>query len=374
MVWAKGFVEKPHPTGVYLLVLLAGGILGSCRGASSEDPQQTEGRYIYRAEDSRTVVVFVHGVLGNSTETWTNDTTQAYWPELLAKGPGDRTNASTDGLSTYVFQYKSPLFRFSRTVQEEAHIMEQVLHADGIFEYERIAFVAHSMGGLVVREFLLDFPQHTPKIRFALFLATPTEGSEIAKVASWISTNPQFRYMKRFDVETRLGANLLSWSAAQFEFSSYCLYETEKIAGELVVPIESATRACNNYKPAPDENHITIAKPASFEAFQHGYLLRALSDSGVVYNTNIRDGDTIERVVPEFAKTTFRAPREYGVEYFKCSQDLLQARLIPGPLRGRSVEDLIRQLPNRTIERRTERMEARRNDSRFSYEVTCESG
>ncbi|HKX28938.1 MAG TPA: toll/interleukin-1 receptor domain-containing protein, partial [Blastocatellia bacterium] len=67
---------------VLLLMLLGGWWLYPSRplrdvAANSE--------YIRRNPGNQGVIVFVHGILGDSRSTWTNDSTKAYWPELLVR-------------------------------------------------------------------------------------------------------------------------------------------------------------------------------------------------------------------------------------------------------------------------------------------------
>ena len=48
-------------------------------------PALAESRYVRQQPDNRQVIVFVHGVTGDSRETWTNFASRTYWPELLTQ-------------------------------------------------------------------------------------------------------------------------------------------------------------------------------------------------------------------------------------------------------------------------------------------------
>jgi hypothetical protein len=71
---------------------------------------EPEPRYLRRDASEAVAIVFIHGVLGDSTSTWTNG--QSYWPELLSK---DR---DFDGTSIYVYEYPTDLLRRKELVSE----------------------------------------------------------------------------------------------------------------------------------------------------------------------------------------------------------------------------------------------------------------
>src|SRR5271163_4677993 len=53
----------------------------TCRAQDSAKSQ-------YVRQDAKdSVIVFVHGVLGDSRSTWTNARTRAYWPALMKDDP-----------------------------------------------------------------------------------------------------------------------------------------------------------------------------------------------------------------------------------------------------------------------------------------------
>src|SRR5262245_10914450 len=104
-----------------------------------------ESKYVRRDASKSIAIVFVHGVLGDSVSTWTNGSTKAYWPTLLAN------DSAFNGASVYVFQYPSPKVGMAYSINELAEVMRRRLVADGVFEHREIIFLSHSMGGLVTR-------------------------------------------------------------------------------------------------------------------------------------------------------------------------------------------------------------------------------
>jgi len=66
----------------------------------SASPPQS--RYVRQNPKAKGVIVFVHGLMGDSTTTWTNQSTRAYWPDLISH------DKLFDGFDIYVYEYPSP--------------------------------------------------------------------------------------------------------------------------------------------------------------------------------------------------------------------------------------------------------------------------
>ena len=68
-------------------------------------------RYIQHEHGNQSVIVFVHGIFGDSVSTWTN-ANGAYWPALLATDP------FFSHYDIYVYQYPSRFFGTSFSIDE----------------------------------------------------------------------------------------------------------------------------------------------------------------------------------------------------------------------------------------------------------------
>ena len=231
-----------------LLVAVVGVMagIGSAVGGDS--------RYIRKVESASQVIVFMHGVLGNSTSSWTNGA--SYWPELLTKDP------AFDGSSVYVYEYPTNLIQDTFSIDEIAENMRLQFEADGVSAHREIVFLAHSMGGLATRAYLLKYRGVASRVRLIYFFSTPTTGSEIADLAKLISKNPQFGKMKPMQSADYLADLQRTWLAADFPFPSYCAYEKQKAYGMLIVTQASAASLCNKHLDPIDADHISIVKPA----------------------------------------------------------------------------------------------------------------
>ena len=230
----------------------------SSRQMRSSYVEAVEANYLSMPPHHRKlVVVFVHGIFGDQSETWTNGSTT--FPLLLATDPNFR-----DRLDVYVCEYFTPLFGAGPSIVGLADQLRGDLNDHEVFEdHQRVVFVGHSMGGIVVRQFLLTNRDRFSKVAMLYFYATPTNGAELAEVASKISLNPQLRSLfplERNDFLQSVASGWLAWTETR-RIPSYCAYETLPTLGTLVVSIGSATALCNQESDALSATHIDIVKP-----------------------------------------------------------------------------------------------------------------
>src|SRR5260221_9697266 len=117
----------------------------SSASAKDNSPRRVRNSEIWRDANKNTIIIFVHGITGDCEKTWTNQETGAKWPELLLH---DDAFAEADVLS---YGYDSPQHEPALLIPELAVEIRDVLEELGALKHERIVFVAHSMGGLIVR-------------------------------------------------------------------------------------------------------------------------------------------------------------------------------------------------------------------------------
>ncbi len=218
-----------------------------------------ESRYLRKVAGNQQVVVFVHGVMGDSDATWTNADTTAHFPTLLAQDP------AFAGSDVFVVEYPSPSARRTIGIDEVAESLRLVLDAHRVLDHAQIVFVAHSMGGLVTRAYLLKYRDAVvKKVRLLYFFATPTTGSAVAALARVFSGNPQFGGMVPMASDTYLADVQRAWLAAPelAAMPSFCAYEVQNTFGVKVVDQVSATALCNRRPDPIDRNHSSIVKPS----------------------------------------------------------------------------------------------------------------
>ena len=226
-----------------------------------------------RQAGKESVIVFVHGVTGNATSTWTNEQTHAYWPHLVASDPVFR------GEDVFIYDYPSPKFGTSYNINELAEDLRLTLSDNVVAKHRRLIFLVHSMGGLVVRQYLLKYRDVAEKVAFIYFYATPTTGSPMAILASVFSRNPQLGSLRPMNVDQYLGNLQRDWLAATAlrAIPSFCAYEMRDTFGFRIVGQDSATNLCNRRLDSIEANHIDIVKPEdstakSYRTFKSAYV------------------------------------------------------------------------------------------------------
>jgi tetratricopeptide (TPR) repeat protein len=223
----------------------------------------------------RASVIFVHGLSGHAYDTWrrapNNDT---FWPLWLAQ--------DVEGISVFTVAYEAPATNWlgtSMPLQDRAvNILEYLLSEPGL-KAGRIAFICHSLGGLIVKQMLLDLKQQMmsrpeaadffQRVTQVVFAATPHTGAQKAsllqrlKFLAWPSTiagalvanDPTLR---SFNVAYRRLAE-----ERRDVLEHRVFYETQDTAGGRIVDEASADPGLPGDPPVPiDADHISIVKPA----------------------------------------------------------------------------------------------------------------
>lgn len=219
--------------------------------------------YINPAKN-RQVVVFVHGIRDDGIHTWTNSNHQ-YWPSVLA--------SEANGWDVYVAQYPDPI-----SVDEIGSFLKTDLGP--VFEaHERIYVVAHSMGGLAARAFLIKNPAYASKVAGMFFLATPALGSNIANLVSRLGIgNNQSADLRTFTVNPFLQRQQEQWTSLNFRIPTACAYETRRTWLFEVVTRESAQALCSKEARSVDAGHSSIAKPECSSSYQERMLISFLAE------------------------------------------------------------------------------------------------
>jgi pimeloyl-ACP methyl ester carboxylesterase len=239
---------------------------------TSRAQDQARSHYVRDAKKD-SVIVFVHGVLGDSQSTWTNITTKAYWPSLMKDDPHFRD------FDIFVVSYPSDKFRSSYTVDELVDVLRRDLDGAGVFEHKQVYFLCHSMGGLVVRGYLIRYQKRAFQVPMIYFFSAPTTGAQIANLATLFSRNRQMEGLLPIDANEYLASVQKGWLAADFPIASYCAYETQDTSGIRVVTESSATSLCNKRLDPIDANHIDIVKPSDVKDVPYVAFQTALQEA-----------------------------------------------------------------------------------------------
>jgi len=249
----------------------------SLHGTSAEhvsNGPQLPGYVVKRQGVTKRVLVLVHGLTGNGKSSWTS-ANGTYWPDLMRDDPIFRE------FDIYVYQYETHLFGDCLPITDIANNMRTHLKNDDVLPgHEQVVFMAHSMGGLVVRQFLLRNREEANKIPLAMFFATPTAGSNKADIASLVSACAQVDDLRTIDVNSYLKSQQSDWfsSGLPEKLVSRCAFETKNSGGFLSVDRSSATSLCSKDPEALPTDHSDAVKPNSTTDLSHILVRNALKD------------------------------------------------------------------------------------------------
>jgi tetratricopeptide (TPR) repeat protein/pimeloyl-ACP methyl ester carboxylesterase len=219
-------------------------------------------------------VIFVHGLGGHAYDTWRRaPDNNTFWPLWLAK--------DLEGISVYTMAYEAPPTNWlgtSMPLQDRAvNVLEYLLSEPGL-KSGPIAFICHSLGGLIVKQIVLDLQQQKERrpeaadllqrVTKIVFAATPHTGTRQATLLdrlrffAWpssiartlVANDPALRSINvayRGLAEER--RNVLQHRV---------FYETQGTPAGVIVDEASADPGLPGDPPVPvDADHISIVKP-----------------------------------------------------------------------------------------------------------------
>ncbi|MCT1399337.1 hypothetical protein M4D81_09930 [Paenibacillus sp. p3-SID867] len=226
--------------------------------------------------ENKNLVLFVHGFTG-SNETWINEHGQEF-PKMLLEDSQIAENYDfayityyTTLIDMYGAKVKTNLFK--RLFNIETEIARKNLGITQLGEfiqsviqfncesYENIIIIAHSMGGLVTKSFILnEVNKEVPsnKVKLFLSLAVPHNGTEWAKLGEKLFNNAQAIDLKPLSpVLTQINQN---WIHCKSLPKTVCFYgQYDEIVDEGSAVIYQAEKP---EKIPCDDNHNTIIRPS----------------------------------------------------------------------------------------------------------------
>lgn len=240
-----------------------------------------------RAKKARYALVLIHGITGDGRSSWTSPN-GTYWPKLMEGDPAFKD------FDIYVYEYPTSLFGECMAVSDLAGAMHTHLKSDAVFEdHESVIFLAHSMGGLIVRTFLLRYRDKADNVPMIIFMATPSAGSWKAKVGSLLPTCPQVEDLRKLDVNSFLKTQQSDWLNASFKdrIVSHCGIETQTSGGSLTVDRSSASLLCTGELLSIPTDHSHVVKPNSTDDLPHRFLKNVLSDLPTLHQRKLSVDD-----------------------------------------------------------------------------------
>ncbi|HEV7570957.1 MAG TPA: alpha/beta fold hydrolase [Thermoanaerobaculia bacterium] len=260
---------------VVFVGLLISLCITSCSTIAPPPPPPPESHWVPRGDGwaprqhgVNGVVIFVHGLFGDADGTWRFDSKHASWPELVAK---DSDFASDD---VYVVGYATSYGKGTFSIEETAvHVLQQ-LYDTGLLSYDRIYFVTHSMGGLIVKRMLNMLNDKSGvadlhRVRAVLLISTPSQGAPVAEIGTWLRMSPILNDLIPATFNTFLQGLEDDWARmlrgrdrdhADYP-QVYCAYETLPIHHLRIVSRVYAATRCDNELYPMNYDHVQIVKP-----------------------------------------------------------------------------------------------------------------
>ena len=250
----------------------------------------SSGCFRARADDLKArVIVFVHGIHG-SRETW-RASNGAYWPQLIETDPHFQKS------DVVVAEYPTPSMRGQLSTAKLSQILWQRLKAQRVWEHREVVFIAHSLGGILTEEMLLNHPDDAARVRFIVSYSTPHEGSFVANLARVYDSDPLLTDLRDGNDNTFLMDLEQKWRSTPSvtAIHRYCAFETLDTAAGAgmgkylgahtrVVSYYSATYGCDTDTPPQRivADHIDIVRPASRSADAYTFFATVYRNNPII--------------------------------------------------------------------------------------------
>lgn len=248
-----------------------------------------EGRWNRKpgATGRSTVVIFIHGLLSSSETCWLHEN-GTRWPDLLT------AEADFSGLGVYEFTYHTSVFSGSYSLGDVVDAFKESLALDGVTEANRLLIVAHSMGGIVARRYIV---QHLSDLarrgtQVGLFLvASPSLGSTYAswlrplaqllghsqaRALAFCENNTWLNDLNN-DFRNALGKKEVTIVGKELVEDRFVVVKRLGIFPR-VVPTISGVAFFGDALRIPLSDHFSIAKPGDAGALQHRLLCKFVAD------------------------------------------------------------------------------------------------
>jgi len=205
-----------------------------------------------RDDDQDAAVVFVHGFSQNIENTF------GPFPDLVAEDPRlEEWDVFAIGYDTNLWIDVGGLWAASPPIDRLALQLATSAFSDPLDRYRSLAFVAHSMGGLVVQRALVDDQELARRIGHLICYGTPSGGLvKAALIASWKRQIRDMAAGSPFITDLRRRWNDEIGERPPFEFMV--------VAGdrdEFVPSRSSLEPFARTFQAVVPGNHVTVARP-----------------------------------------------------------------------------------------------------------------
>jgi len=204
-----------------------------------------------RNDNKDRAVVFLHGFTGSQNDTWDR------FPGLLGSATPD-WDIFTIGYATTLLPDIVGIWSADPDLPILSTMFRTQLQVPPFDRYKSLALIAHSMGGLIVQQALVDDPQQARRVQHVLLFGTPSGGLH---KANWIF------FWKRQLKNMAAGSSFITELRANWkrQYDLQSCFKLLVVAGasdQFVPPDSSLAPFDPNLQRVVVGDHLSIVKPS----------------------------------------------------------------------------------------------------------------
>jgi protein SERAC1 len=241
-------------------------------------------------------VVFIHGLNGDCLGTWTHDN-EEFWPRWLAENHPS-INFYTAG---YDSRFTTKILKGDGAglVDVATMLLDRLISRKT--KTKPLLFIAHSFGGLIVKQLLRKSSEASngrrkricDQTRGVVFIGTPHQGAQLATSLQNLFSIALSRQVKDLAYAGSPLVDLSQWFsnwAPQVQLSVWSYYEVDRVGGTLVVDQVTANPNVLGCDPvALQANHIEMVKLKDRSAQLYQSLCSLIQDTVDSIETDLPD-------------------------------------------------------------------------------------
>ena len=255
-------------------IILVSFVLSCLACLAAPNSEAAKIKYTSRGTNTDTIIVFLHGAFGDSEMTFKHSDEDLSWPDLLANDY--RPMPAGPQLSDYAVarvEFETDLDS-SLSIDQISQRLRTELADAGILKYNHIFFIAHSLGGIILKRVIIDLlltdRELFDRIAGVFLFAVPSQGVPAVRLIRSLSAVFPTLLSSRFLLDLdEIGTNsflqaiesqwlIMMRSRKNGGPKVFCAFETKAILGITVVPQAYTTSRCDNVPRAENSDHVNI--------------------------------------------------------------------------------------------------------------------
>jgi pimeloyl-ACP methyl ester carboxylesterase len=230
---------------------------------------------IRRRPITKSAILFLHGFTGDSDETWDR------FPLLLgAEEPLENWDILSLGYNTSFLPGTRGIWSADPELPILATLFRTQLEIVPLSMYTEVAVIAHSMGGLIAQQALVDNPDLARRVRHLFLFGTPSAGLRkaafITALIGYLVGEQIHNMASGGEFVTHLRSR---WSSEFGNDPPFRLYAIAGDKDQFVTPNSSLQPFGRKYQRVVSGDHLSMVKPRDRQADVVRLLLSALTQS-----------------------------------------------------------------------------------------------